>query len=230
MSSTVASDLKFYSDYSRYIDEENRTENWVDSVGRIMDMHRLKYADKMTPELEKLIDQVQKAYEEQYFLGSQRALQFGGEPILKHNSKIYNCLASLVDRNKFFQEAMYWLLSGCGIGFSVQNCHIETLPEIAPRDKGVKTFKPEDSIEGWADCFGVLVSSYTTADATFPEYQGYRVDFDLSAIRPRGAKISGGFKAPGPEGLHKALVNCQLLLDQATKDGQCKFQIGRAHV
>lgn len=224
MSSKIASDLKYYSDYSQYIESEFRTEDWDDSVDRIMDMHLVKYKSKITPELTKLFNCVEKAYKSRELLGSQRALQFGGEPILKHNSKIYNCLSSFCDRNAFFQEAMYWLLSGCGIGFSVQSCHINSIPNIQNRTKGVKTFTPDDSIEGWADCFGVLISSYTTADPTFKEYQGYRIDFDLSKIRAKGAKISGGFKAPGPEGLRASLQKCQDLLDNCVVDGEAKVR------
>ncbi len=224
MSSKFASDIKYYSDYSRWDEELEKAEDWEDSVERIMNMHRTKYEDIMTPELNKLINLVERSYKNKELLGSQRALQFGGAPILNHNSKMYNCLTSFCDRNEFFQEAMYWLLSGCGIGFSVQHKHIDKLPTIVARDKGVKTFKPDDSIEGWADCFGVLVSSYTTENPPFPEYQGYRVDFDLSNIRPKGAKISGGFKAPGPDGLHESLIKCQQLLDNATREGEAKFR------
>lgn len=217
--SNTAAELKFYTDYSRYDEETETHEDWKGSVARIMDMHRGKYAHVMTPELSGYLDEVTEAYEDKLILGSQRALQFGGDPILKHHSKMYNCLASYADRPAFFQEAMYWLLSGCGIGFSVQNCHIAGLPAIKPRTQESKTFIVEDSIEGWADAFGVLISSYFASEPTFPEYQGYRVNFDLSAIRSKGAKISGGFKAPGPEGLRKSLQKCTELLDSLFSSG-----------
>lgn len=223
--SRLASDLKFYTDYSKYDEELDKYENWSDSVNRIMGMHKSKYSEKMTPELSGLFDFVSSAYKDKLILGSQRALQFGGDPILNHNSKMYNCLSSYADRPEFFQEAMYWLLSGCGIGFSVQECHIKSLPEIQPVDSSkVKVFKPDDSIEGWADCFGVLISSYFSNNPTFPDYQGCRVDFDLSGIRPRGSKISGGFKAPGSDGLRKSLIKAQQLLERATKKGKTKFK------
>lgn len=219
--SKLASDLKFYTDYSKYDEDTETHEDWKASVKRIMDMHREMYADKMTPELSGYIDEVTEAYENKLILGSQRALQFGGEPIMKHHSKMYNCLASYADRPAFFQEAMYWLLSGCGIGFSVQECHITNLPKIHRRSGQSEIFKVEDSIEGWADAFGVLISSYFASDApgsTFPDYSGYQIKFDLSAIRPKGAKISGGFKAPGPEGLRKSLQKCTELLDALFTD------------
>jgi ribonucleoside-diphosphate reductase alpha chain len=180
-----------------------------------MQMHREKYKDKMNPKLEAFINEAEKAYSNKLVLGAQRALQFGGEQLRKHESRMYNCSVSHVDRAAFFQEAMYLLLCGCGVGFSVQNRHIEKLPTLRKHpEKKVKVFTPDDSIEGWADCFGVLLSSYFEDGGTFPEYKGCQVLFDLHKIRPKGALISGGFKAPGPEPLRAALVRCQELLDK----------------
>jgi ribonucleoside-diphosphate reductase alpha chain len=79
---------------------------------------------------------------------------------------------------------MYLLLCGCGVGFSVQKRHIDKLPTIARRNpKKVKIFTVPDSIEGWADAFGALLSSYFTSGAVFPEYKGCQVHFDFSKIR-----------------------------------------------
>lgn len=211
--SRAASDFKFFSGYSNYIEELLRKETWLESTKRVMDMHRTKYEAKMTPELSKLIDYASKMYEDRIVLASQRSLQFGGEPLLKKNARMFNCLSSYADRLSFFQETMYFLLCGCGVGFSVQHHHIEKLPNIKKRDKGAKTFQIPDSIEGWSDAFGVLISSYVTRGATFSEYKGHRVDFDFSLIRPQGSMISGGFKAPGPDGLREALRKVARLLD-----------------
>ena len=211
----MMSESKFYMGYSRWNNVLNRYETWEESVGRVMNMHREKYADKLTPQLEALIAEAEDAYKNKLVLGAQRALQFGGDQLRKHEARMYNCSVSHVDRAAFFQEAMYLLLCGCGVGFSVQNRHISKLPALKKHpEKKVKVFTPEDSIEGWADCFGVLLSSYFEDGGTFPEYKGYRVHFDLSKIRPKGALISGGFKAPGPEPLRIALQKCENLLDQ----------------
>jgi len=77
----MLSQSKFYMGYSRWNDELERYETWEESVQRVMQMHREKYKDRMTPELEELIHFAQKAYEEQLILGAQRALQFGGEQL-----------------------------------------------------------------------------------------------------------------------------------------------------
>ena len=77
---------------------------------------------------------------------------------------------------------------------------------------GNKIFTVPDSIEGWSDAFGVLLSSYFTERDTHPEYKGCQVHFDFSKIRPVGTMISGGFKVPGPDDLHSTLIKCEDLL------------------
>ena len=132
-----------------------------------------------------------------------------------------NCTATYVDRVRSFQEIMYLLLCGCGVGFSVQYKHISKLPNITKRTKGTKTFVVPDNIEGWSDAFGILISSYIEEgkETPFPEYQGYEIRFDLSLIRPEGAMISGGFKAPGPEGLRKSLLKAEELIERNLNQG-----------
>lgn len=211
----MLSSSKFYMGYSRWNDSESRYETWEEAVERVIDMHRQKYKDKMTDELSSLISFAEQSYKKQEVLGAQRALQFGGEQLFKHEARMYNCSVSYADRPQFFNEAMYLLLCGSGVGFSVQKHHIAKLPSIARRSqKRVKVFQVPDSIEGWADSFAVLLSSYFTECSVFPEYKGSQVHFDFSKIRPKGAMISGGFKAPGPDGLRNALIKCEELIER----------------
>ena len=217
----MLSESKFYMGYSRWDEVKNRYETWDEAVERVMNMHREKYKSKMSPELEGLISFAEKAYKDKRVLGAQRALQFGGEQLFKHEARMYNCSVSHCDRPRFFQEAMYMLLCGCGVGFSVQHHHIAKLPKIHKRfAKKSKVFTVPDSIEGWADAFGVLSSSYFVGGGTFPEYEGCQVHFDFSKIRPKGSLISGGFKAPGTDGLREALVKCEALLEDLLKDSK----------
>ena len=210
----MMSSSKFYMGYSRWDEVKSGYETWEESVTRVMNMHRQKYADVMTPELEKYIAFAEEAYKDKIVLGAQRALQFGGEQLFKHEARMYNCSVSHCDRAAFFQECMYLLLCGCGVGFSVQSHHIAKLPQVHKRyEKKVKVFQVPDTIEGWADAFGALFSSYFVDGGSFPEYKGCQVHFDFTKIRPKGALISGGFKAPGPEGLRQALVKCEALLE-----------------
>lgn len=212
----LMSDTKYYLDYSQWKEEEERYERWPDSCERTFGMHRKKYASKMTPELEALMNEAEEAYKDKFYLTSQRSLQFGGEPILKHEVKIYNCAASYADRPKFFSEVFYILLGGCGTGFSVQKHHVKKLPPILPIDELDKIIHVvEDSIEGWADAKAALLSSYFERGGKYPEYRGKYIEFDYSQVREEGAYISGGFKAPGPEPLRKAIEQARALLENA---------------
>lgn len=191
-----------FSKYAKYLPEEKRRETWAEQITRVMNMHRTKYADILET-IKDDIDIAEKALLKKEILGSQRALQFGGFPILKLNTRIYNCAASYADRPRFFQEAMFVLMCGCGAGFSVQKQHIAKMPSVRSINKDAETvtYTVPDSIEGWSDAVGVAVSMYFTANQPFPEYFGKRVKFDYSLVRPKGSPISHGGKAPGPEGL-----------------------------
>ena len=213
------SDTKFYEGYSRYIDDENRYETWDEAVDRVIGMHEGYYKNKGN-ELAEYFEEARQAYKEQRVLGAQRALQFGGEQLLKHQMRMYNCTSSYADRPAFFGEVFYILLCGAGAGFSVQKHHIAKLPQLQLRTKQAKGYVVEDSIEGWASALDVLMSSFFVGGGKYPEYEGRRVYFDLSQIRPKGAKISGGFKAPGPNGLRRSLDKIEHLLQGIVIDSK----------
>ena len=220
----LLSDAKFYESYSRWQPEKGRYETWEESVDRVMHMHRTFYAEHLdNDEFLLMLEFAESMYKNKTMLGAQRALQFGGEQLLKHMIRLYNCVSSHCDRVAFFQECMYMLLCGAGTGFSVQKRHIDRLPEIKKRTRAAKTYTVEDSIEGWSDAIGVLLSSYFE-DSTFPDYHGRRVHFDLTPIRKKGSFISGGFKAPGPDPLRKALDHIELLMEKAIVAGQDKLK------
>lgn len=135
--------------------------------------------------------------------------------------RIYNCTSSYCDRVRFFQECMWLLLCGCGAGFSVQQHHIAKLPKLISEKEDVyKRFVIEDSIEGWSDAVGVLVSSYFKQKEIFPEYNGFKITFDYSKIRPLGSDLSYGGKAPGAEPIKNALIKIKSLLDEAINNKQ----------
>jgi len=211
------SETKFYEGYSRYVEDEGRYETWDEAVDRVLEMHEENYKEKNN-ELKEYFEEARQAYKEQRVLGAQRALQFGGEQLMKHQMRMYNCTSSYADRPDFFGELFYILLCGAGAGFSVQKHHIKKLPKIQARTKQAKGYIVEDSIEGWASALDVLMSSYFVGGGKHPDYEGRRVFFDLSQIRPKGAKISGGFKAPGPEGLRRSLDKIEHLLQGIVLD------------
>ena len=213
------SQTKFYDGYSRFKDDTNTYETWDEAVDRVLSMHEENYSEHKD-KLEKYIEEAREAYKEQRVLGAQRALQFGGEQLKKHQMRMYNCTSSYADRPAFFGELFYILLCGAGAGFSVQEHHVARLPKIQQRTKQAKGYIVEDSIEGWASALDVLMSSYFVGGGKHPDYEGRRVFFDLSQIRPKGAKISGGFKAPGPEGLRKSLDKVEYMLQGMVMDSK----------
>jgi len=213
------SQTKFYEGYSRFIENESRYETWDEAVDRVIEMHDQNYINNNN-ELSEYLEEARTAYKEQRVLGAQRALQFGGEQLMKHQMRMYNCTSSYVNRPEFFGEVFYILLCGAGAGFSVQKHHIKKLPKIQNRTKQAKGYIVEDSIEGWASALDVLMSSFFVGGGKHPDYEGRRVFFDLSQIRPKGALISGGFKAPGPEGLRRSLDKIEHLLQGIVIDSK----------
>lgn len=212
-------DYTFTTKYARWNPALGRRESFSEAVDRVMGMHAATYAGK--PIAEEMAFAT-AAMKERLVLGSQRALQFGGKPITDKNARLYNCTVSYCDRPRFFQEALWLLLCGCGVGFSVQRHHVARLPEVARPGKSRVTYTIEDSIEGWSDALGVLLSSYFVSDQPFPEFFGKQVKFDFSKIRPAGAALSSGIgKAPGPGPLKRSLEQIRLLIDtRLTSIGQ----------
>ena len=207
----------FVAKYAGYLPDLYRRETWPEAVARCRDMMLQKYEGL---QIDDIINEVYEAIKQKEILGSQRALQFGGKAVFAHSARLYNCLASYIDRPRFFQECMYLLLCGCGCGFSVQKHHINKLPNlVSERPSKIKKFVIPDSIEGWADAIGVLVYSYLD-DGN--EYSGYNIYFDYSLIRPAGAPLSScsNGKAPGPKPLKICIRRIKQLLDNCVVNGQ----------
>ena len=213
-------DYTFVSKYAKYLPELTRRETWQECIDRSKNMHRVKYASMMD-RLETYLDEAFTAYSNKVCVGSQRNLQFAGDAVFRHNARSYNCCGSYVDRLRFFQEAMYNLLCGTGVGFSVQTHHVAKLPALDLREKTeIVSYEIPDSIEGWADSIGVLVSSYFQ-DSIYPEYQGKVVKFIYKNIREKGSTFSHGIgKAPGADPLRNTHEKIRKLLDECVAAGQ----------
>jgi len=160
MSIKALQDYTSYARYAKHLPEKNRREIWSETVDRVFDMHEKFYSDKLkdNDELAGMFNEAKDGLLKKRILGSQRALQFGGNPIEKANAKLFNCAFGHVCYNKVFSEIMHILLCGCGVGFSVQKHHAIQISNVVERTKEVIVFTPEDSIEGWADCIGVLMA------------------------------------------------------------------------
>jgi ribonucleoside-diphosphate reductase alpha chain len=214
------SDLKLHSDYFKWKEDEKRYETWEDACENIIDGHRKKYVD-YAEAIEPYLQSAVESMKDQAVLASQRNLQYRHEQIMKHNTRMFNCTSGHIARNRVFQEIFYLALSGCGFGGGLLTPFVNNLSRIQKRTLGTKTFYIEDSIEGWANALGVLLSSYFVDEQPFPEYAGYEVKLDYSLIREKGAFISGGFKAPGPEGLKQSLEKIESLIEKwLTNEGE----------
>jgi ribonucleoside-diphosphate reductase alpha chain len=215
----------FVSKYARWLEDKNRRETWKEAVDRVREMMHTRY-DSFG-----IAEDIDWAYDIMYkkkVLGSQRALQFGGDPILKRHAKIYNCTASYCDRLRFFQECFWLLLCGSGTGFSVQKHHVAKLPTLeheVESDQAVKHVI-DDSIEGWADALGVLLSSYFSKPVEeFKQHKNCHIVFDYSNIRVKGSSLASGVgKAPGYEPLANGLEKIRALLDRCIRNGQKKLR------
>ena len=203
LSSKLLSDITVYMKYAKYIPELNRRETWEELVTRNKEMHQKKF-----PQLKEEIEKVYKLVYDKKVLPSMRSLQFGGKPIEISPNRIYNCAYMPIDHVDSFSEAMFLLLGGTGVGYSVQKHHVEKLPEIKkPSSNRTRRYLIGDSIEGWADSIKVLLESYFGAKSSTPI-------FDFSDIRPKGARlVTSGGKAPGPQPLKDCLHNIKKVLD-----------------
>ena len=203
----ILSDVTVYLKYAKYVPEKNRRETWEELVTRNKTMHLDKF-----PNLTEEIEAAYKYVYEKKVLPSMRSMQFAGKPISINNARIFNCSYLPIDDHRAFSEIMFLLLSGCGVGYSVQTHHVEQLPEIRKPLKW-KRYLVGDSIEGWADAVRMLTKAYFGYTSTGPI-------FDFRDVRPKGASlITVGGKAPGPEPLKLALVHMQAILDRK-QDGK----------
>jgi len=203
LSSKILSDITVFMKYAKYQKKTGRRETWEELVTRNKEMHIKKF-----PYMKEEIDKAYELVYEKKILPSMRSLQFGGKPIEISPNRVYNCGYLPVDDWRAFNEILFLLLGGTGIGFSVQKHHIEKLPEIRkPKPDRKRRFLIGDSIEGWADAVKVLMRSY---------FEGTpNIEFDFSDIRSKGAQlVTSGGKAPGPEPLKICIRMIKSILNE----------------
>ena len=191
MSNALPTDYQNFiatSRYARWLDEEGRRETWSETVSR--------YVDYMAEKVGLDTDTAEEIWDAVHSLDvmpSMRALMTAGKALDRDNTAGYNCSYLPVDDPKSFDEAMYILLCGTGVGFSVERQYIDKLPEI-PDDltDGQTTIIVKDSKEGWARAFRMLVALL---------YAGEIPTYDTSLVRPAGARLKtfgGRASGPGP--------------------------------
>ena len=189
MSNVLPTDYQHFiavSRYARWIPEENRRETWFETVSRYTDYVCSK-ADVDTDTREEIWDAI---YQLQV-MPSMRALMTAGPALERDNTAGYNCSYLPIDDPKAFDEAMYILLCGTGVGFSVERQYVAKLPEVpAELVDSDETIVVSDSKEGWAKALRKLISTL---------YSGKVPSWDVSKVRPAGARLGVfGGRASGP--------------------------------
>lgn len=180
------------SRYARFIDDKGRRENWGETVDRFV-----QYVFSRTPAISEdsaLKDEIYNAIFNQELMPSMRAVMTAGKSADRDNTCIYNCSYLPVDDVKSFDEAMFILLCGTGVGFSVENRYISQLPDVPDNlYTSEHSIKVHDSKEGWAKSLRLLIAHL---------YAGEIPRWDVSGIRAAGARLKTfGGRASGPQPL-----------------------------
>ena len=214
MQNDLLGQVAFAAQYARPLNSKPGRESWEHAANRVEAMHLKRYP-QVAGETMRAFDLVRA----QRVFPSQRSTQFGGLPIERNNMRIYNCTYSPCDRPRFFSEAFWLLLSGCGTGFSLRARDIEELPRLLTLSEYVRretrTHIISDSIEGWAHAVQLVIDSYLHR-GYYEDYYDWR--FDYSQIRELGAPISSGGFAPGAKPLKRALDKIDDMLSGLVKD------------
>jgi ribonucleoside-triphosphate reductase (thioredoxin) len=182
------------SRYARWIEEKNRRETWVETVDRYINFMKdhlvLNYG--YSPNA-KIFDEVKDAILNHRIMPSMRALMTAGPALERDHIAAYNCSFIAVDSLRAFDEAMYVLMNGTGVGFSVESKYVDELPIVAESfNQTATTIVVEDSKLGWAKAFKELIALLS---------QGQIPEWDMSKVRPSGARLKtfgGRASGPGP--------------------------------
>lgn len=192
---TLYQDFIHLSRYSRWLEKENRREHWDETVKRYFDFfeehlkenHQFKLTADLRSELENAVLNLE-------IMPSMRALMTAGDALKRDNTAGYNCSYVAVNRVRAFDEILYILMCGTGVGFSVERQYVEKLPTIAEHfTESDTTIIVQDSKAGWAKAYKELVS--LLIGGQIPKW-------DISKVRPAGARLKTfGGRASGPKPL-----------------------------
>jgi len=181
------------SRYARWLDEKGRRETWSETVTRYTDnvvRPALEKANLTVPKMTKLVQEIEDSILSLGCMPSMRALMTAGPAFMRDNTAGYNCSYLPVDDMKAFDEAMFILLCGTGVGFSVERQFISKLPDVPQLFESETTIVIRDSKEGWAKGLRQVIALL---------YSGEVPKWDTSRVRPAGARLKTfGGRASGP--------------------------------
>ncbi len=181
------------SRYARWVEDEGRRETFDETVDRYLAFFKGRHPEALDDET---WAELRKAILNLDVMPSMRALMTAGPALERDNVAGYNCSYLAIDNKEAFAEAMYILMCGTGVGFSVEKAYVEQLPEVPSRlmPSGDKIVVP-DSKNGWASAYQELITQL---------YQGYVPELDYSEVRPAGERLKTfGGRASGPAPLKK---------------------------
>lgn len=179
------------SRYARWLPEENRRETWEETCARFVDNIVKPKISNIAPEI---VSEIKDAMLGLEVMPSMRSVMTAGQAAARDNTCMYNCSYMPVDDPKSFDEAMFILLCGTGVGFSVERQYIQKLPEVPEKLFDSDTvIAVKDSKEGWAKAYRQLLAML---------WSGEIPKWDVSKVRPAGAKLKTfGGRASGPDPL-----------------------------
>ncbi len=198
------------SRYARWLPEKNRRETWEETVARYFNFMGEHLKENTEYELDATTrKKLEHAVLNLDIMPSMRALMTAGPALARNHIAGYNCAYLSVDHPKAFDECLYILIHGTGVGFSVERQHINKLPEVPEELIDVDdTIVVQDSKEGWQSAFRKLITYL---------YNGEMPKWDFSKVRPKGARLSTfGGRASGPEPLLDLFNFCTVLFKEAT--------------
>jgi ribonucleoside-diphosphate reductase alpha chain len=198
------------SRYARWLPEKKRRETWEETVTRYFDFMEEHLADNTDYKLDtKTRKRLEHAVLNLDIMPSMRALMTAGPALAKNHIAGYNCAYLSVDHPKAFDECLYILMHGTGVGFSVERQHINKLPEIPEELVEVDdVIVVQDSKEGWQSAFRKLITYL---------YNGEEPKWDFSRIRKKGSRLKTfGGRASGPEPLLDLFNFCTNIFNAAT--------------
>ena len=188
MSNMLPTDYQAFihtSRYARWVEKENRRETWPETVARYMD----NVVSPIVSDLN-VLDKIELNILDLNVMPSMRSMMTAGAAADRDNTCMYNCSYLPVDDVKSFDEAMFILLCGTGVGFSVERQYINKLPEVPELSDSDTTIIVKDSKEGWAKAFRQVIALL---------YAGEIPKWNVSKVRPAGARLKTfGGRASGP--------------------------------
>jgi len=179
------------SRYARYLPEQKRRENWDETSTRWVDFFKEQLKDKINTQ-DTIWDILGTSINNLSVLPSMRSVMTAGEALKRTHVAAYNCSYLPVDHKRCFDEAMYILLCGTGVGFSCEQVYTNKLPTVPTLEESDKIITVEDSKEGWCEAYKLLISRL---------YTGSIPKWDVSLVRPAGAPLKtfgGRASGPGP--------------------------------